>query len=115
MSTKVTSVLVCTNIDCKNRGAEAVLRGLEERLHNPEHAAVQVEPYMCFSACNNGPNVVIASKRCWFSDVQQSDLDEVVAYIDGGADIPRLREQNDPDLEEMIFEIIDAGLTNGSE
>ena len=106
--------MVCTNIDCKNRGSEAVLNGLKERL-NPDDPAIQVQPYMCFSACNNGPNVVIASKRCWFSGVQQGDLDDVASFIRGGADVPRLREQNDPDLEEMIFDIINAGLTSGSD
>ena len=115
MSTNVTTVMVCTNIDCKNRGSEAVLCGLRDRLHNPEDPAIQVQPYMCFSACNNGPNVVIASRRRWFSGVQTSDLDDVASFIRGGADIPRLREQNDPDLEEMIFEIIDAGLTSDPE
>jgi hypothetical protein len=39
-----------------------------------------------------------------------SDLDEVVSYIGGGDDIPRLKQQNDPDLEQLIFDIIDAGL-----
>ena len=115
MSSKVTTVMICMNIDCKNRGSEAVLCGLRERLNNPEDLAIQVQPYMCFSACNNGPNVIIASRRCWFSGVQKSDLDDVAAFVRGGADIPRLREQNDPDLEEMIFEIIDAGLTSGLE
>ena len=115
MSCNITTVMVCTNIDCKNRGSEAVLCGLKERLHRPDDPTVQVQPYMCFSACNSGPNVVIASRRCWFSGVQKSDLDEVAAFVRGGADIPRLREQNDPDLEEMIFEIINAGLTSDSE
>ena len=98
------------NIDCKNRGAEAVLAGLRQRLNGHDDATVEVQPYMCFSACNNGPNVVVASRRCWFSGVGPSDLDDIAAFIRGGADVPRLREENDPELEEMIFAIIDAGL-----
>ena len=104
-------VFVCINVDCKSRGANAVLNGLHDRLGDMEaRGEVEVRPYVCFSACNSGPNMVIPTKRCWYSGVTPEDLDDVVAYIKGGDDIPRLKQQNDPDLEELIFGIIDAGL-----
>lgn len=110
MNVEETEVFVCINVDCKSRGAEAVLRGLKDRLGDADAASVQVKPYVCFSACNVGPNMVIPARRCWYSGVQISDLDAVVAYIHGGEDIPRLKQQNEPDLEQLIFDIIDAGL-----
>ena len=103
------TIFVCTNIDCKNRGSQAVLEALRAQV-TTAGLPVLVKPYMCFSACNVGPNVVIASKRCWFSTVQTHDSAEIIAYIEGGADIPRLKVNNDTDLEELIFGIIDAGL-----
>lgn len=114
MGSEITRIFVCVNVDCKSRGAEAVLSGLNAKLEASSLDTCKVEPYLCFSACNSGPNVVIASKRCWFSNVQPSDLDDVVAYLQGGSDIPRLKEQNDNDLEQMIFDIIDAGLVPGA-
>jgi len=110
MDSEITEVFVCMNVDCKSRGAEAVFSALKRKLGDSMLDTCKVAPYLCFSACNIGPNVVVASKRCWFSGVQLSDLDEVVDYLRGGDDIPRLKTQNDPDLEQMIFDIIDAGL-----
>jgi (2Fe-2S) ferredoxin len=108
---EVTEVLVCINIDCKSRGAEAVIKELKENLQSTNVSSIVVKPYLCFSACNSGPNVVIPSKRCWFSGVKISDIPAIVDYLQGGADIPRLKKDNDPDLQEMIFAIIDAGLS----
>ncbi len=107
--TALSSVFVCTNIDCKNRGSQGVLDALRVQLA-AAGLPLRAEPYICFSACNIGPNVVIASKRCWFSTVQAQDCPEIVAYLEGGADIPRLKMNNEADLEELIFGIIDAGL-----
>jgi (2Fe-2S) ferredoxin len=109
IDTALSTVFVCTNIDCKNRGSKGVLDALRAQ-RAAAGLPVRVEPYICFSACNIGPNVVIASKRCWFSSVQPQDCPEIVEYIAGGADIPRLKVNNEADLEELIFGIIDAGL-----
>jgi (2Fe-2S) ferredoxin len=103
------TVFVCLNIDCKNRGSQGVLDALRVEVAEAG-LPLRVEPYICFSACNIGPNVVIASKRCWFSAVQPHDCREIVEYLQGGADIPRLKVNNEADLEELIFGIIDAGL-----
>jgi (2Fe-2S) ferredoxin len=102
-------VFVCTNIDCRNRGSDAVLAELSAKLQAANSGWV-AKPYMCFSACNNGPNLVIADKRCWLSTVKCSDLDQVIAFLNGGPDLPHLKAKNEEELEEMIFAIIDAGL-----
>lgn len=114
MNSETIEVFVCVDVDCKSRGAEAVLSGLKEKLGTSSLNTCRVEPYLCFSGCNIGPNVVVSSKRCWFSGVQPSDLDAIVDYLQGGEDIPRLKEKNAPDLEQMIFDIIDAGLIPGT-
>jgi (2Fe-2S) ferredoxin len=105
-------IFVCTNVDCRSRGSEAVLAELSAKLQAANSAWV-AKPYMCFSACNDGPNVVIASKRCWFAGVQGVDVGEIVNFLEGGPDLPRLRPQGQEELEQMIFAIIDAGLIPG--
>lgn len=109
----VKEVFVCTNIDCRNRGAEDVLNELKAKLQGAD-PPVMVKPYLCFSACNIGPNVVIPERRCWFSGVTMADVAAVADYVNGGSELPRLKEKNEPDLEEMIFAIIDAGLIPGA-
>jgi NADH:ubiquinone oxidoreductase subunit E len=102
-------VFVCTNIDCRNRGSDAVLAELSAKLQAAKSAWV-AKPYLCFSACNSGPNVVIAEKRCWLSGVKPQDIDQVIAFLNGGPELPHLKVKNDEELEEMIFAIIEAGL-----
>ncbi|MDB6084409.1 MAG: (2Fe-2S) ferredoxin protein [Gammaproteobacteria bacterium] len=103
-------VYVCMNIDCKSRGSQEMLARLQELLTEQGMSHVRPEPIMCFAACNVGPNVVIPSKRCWLSGVTKDEAGTVVGYLNGKADVTRLRMNNDPDLDKMIFEMIDAGL-----
>jgi (2Fe-2S) ferredoxin len=112
MSREKIEVFVCVNVDCKSRGAAAVMSGLQQRLETAgdDAACIEVKPYVCFSACNSGPNLVIPSRRCWYSGVTPPDLDAVADYLRGGPEVLRLRQQNDPDLEQLIFDIIEAGL-----
>ena len=52
-----TYVLVCQNADCKARGAAELLDKLSQRLK--DNGGVEVKPYMCFGACQAGPNIVV--------------------------------------------------------
>jgi len=113
MSAEDIEVFVCMNVDCKSRGAQDVLERLNERLDELGLDHIAPEPYLCFSACKHGPNMVIPSKRCWFSGVAIEDIEEIIQYLDGGAEIPRLTRNNDPGLERLIFDIMDAGLLPG--
>ncbi|TAL75502.1 MAG: (2Fe-2S) ferredoxin domain-containing protein [Burkholderiaceae bacterium] len=113
MTKEDTEVYVCMNVDCKSRGAEGVLKRLDERLEELGMDHVTLEPYLCFSACQHGPNMIIPSKRCWFSGVTEEDINDIAEYLDGGAEIPRLTEHNDAGLKKLIFDIIDAGLLPG--
>lgn len=106
-------VFVCMNVDCKSRGAEEVLEKLNSRLDELGLEHILPEPYLCFSACQHGPNVILPTKRCWLSGVSTEDVDEIIEYIGGGAEIKRLTEGNDPGLKKLIFDIMDAGLMPG--
>jgi len=106
-------VFVCMNVDCKSRGAQAVLDRLNQALEDKGLDHVVPEPYLCFSACQLGPNVIVPSRRCWMSGVSPQDIDDIVAYLDGGEEVGRLTEKSDPGLKKLIFDIIDAGLLPG--
>ena len=101
-------VLICQNVDCLARGAENVMRELEQRLSGVE--GVEVKPYMCFGACQDGPNVVIYPDRTFYSHVQPADVEEVAEHARGGPAVSRLEEGVDPALKSLIFELLDAGL-----
>ncbi len=103
-------IYVCNNIDCKNRGSEKVMRALQAEFSRPEDQAVQIHNYLCFSACNSGPNVIIPDRRCWLSAVSPDDTAAVRAVLEGQAPPAKLIEKNEPSLEAMILGLIDAGL-----
>lgn len=109
MSADPEVLYVCTNVDCRSRGSQQMIERLRVLLDERGIAAA-IEPIMCFSACNVGPNVVIPARRCWLSGVTDDKARTLVDYLQGRAQASELQAGNDPVLEQMIFELVDAGL-----
>ncbi len=101
-------VLVCQNVDCLARGAGKLLTKLEERL--APGGCCEVKPYMCFGACQDGPNIVLYPERVWYAGVQESDVEAIAQHAEGGPRVERLENAVDPSLKTLIFELLDAGL-----
>jgi hypothetical protein len=49
------------------------------------------------------------------SGVTEDKVDAVVSFVKSGTDVSALQAQNDPVLDEMIFQMIDAGLLEKAE
>ena len=75
-------VLVCQNVDCLARGAGKLLTQLEEQLGPTE--SCEVKPYMCFGACQDGPNIVLYPERVWYAGVKEGDVEAIAAHAKGG-------------------------------
>jgi NADH-quinone oxidoreductase subunit F len=103
-------LLVCINVDCKARGSEAVLAAVHERVDGRTDNAIEVTAYPCFGGCDFGPNVVLYPTKVFYSGVTPADVDEIVAHLDGGEKVERLTGKVDEMTEELIFELLDAGL-----
>ncbi len=103
-----TYVLVCQNADCKARGAAELLTKLGADLKSAE--GVEVKPYMCFGACQCGPNIVMYPSKTWYCNVKQADVADIEAHARGGAPVERLTHGVDPSLQDLIFQLLDAGL-----
>jgi (2Fe-2S) ferredoxin len=113
MLTEDVEVYVCLNVDCKSRGSKEVMDYFLERLDELEIDHITPEPYLCFSACQYGPNLIIPSKRAWLSGVTKEDVDKIIEYIQDDANVDHLIENSEPRLKKLIFDIIDAGLLPG--
>jgi (2Fe-2S) ferredoxin len=103
-----TYVLVCQNADCKARGAVELLEKLGQSLKGAE--GVEVKPYMCFGACQAGPNIVVYPGKTWYCGVKSSDVEEIANHAKGGPAVERLTHGVDPSLKDLIFQLLDAGL-----
>lgn len=103
-----TYVLVCQNADCKARGSAELLDKLGKSVQGDEN--VEVKPYMCFGACQAGPNIVVYPSKTWYCNVKSSDVEEIAEHAKGGAPVERLTQGVDPSLQDLIFQLLDAGL-----
>ena len=101
--------LVCQNVDCKTRGAEQLLIELQKRVAAKGISDVEVKPYMCFGACQEGPNIVLYPEKSWYAGVKPEDLDDIVGHIAGGPHVQRL-DTIDPSLKELIYQLLDTGI-----
>ena len=97
--------LVCQNIDCKSRGSEQVMSELQKRITEKGLSDVEVKPYMCFGACQDGPNVVLYPEKNWYAKVKVEDLDDITAHLAGGPHVQRL-DTIDSSLKELIYQLL---------
>jgi (2Fe-2S) ferredoxin len=104
-------VLVCNNVDCLGRGGQKVFEALRDHVAAAGLAdRVEVTQYPCFGGCDYGPNVVVFPAKAFYSGVKPTDVAEIAAHASGGPRVERLTGQVDPQVEELIFDLLDAGL-----
>jgi len=108
-SKEINTCLVCTNIDCASRGSQAILDELRERLQSAG-SGVNVKSYLCFGACQDGPNMVLYPEGTWYMGVKQDDVPDIVAHVLGGEPVARLTERVDPALRDLILDILESGM-----
>ena len=108
-SEEIRTCLICTNIDCATRGSQAILNGIQEGLDAAE-SVVTVKPYLCFGACQDGPNLVLYPEGTWYMNVKVGDVPEIVEHILGGEPVARLTERVDPALRDLILDILESGM-----
>jgi (2Fe-2S) ferredoxin len=103
------SCLVCQNIDCKSRGSDPLMAELQKRIEAKGLKDVEVKPYMCFGACQEGPNIVVYPEKSWYAHVKPEDLDDIVEHLAGGPHVQRL-DTIDSSLKELIYQLLDTGV-----
>jgi (2Fe-2S) ferredoxin len=108
-SEEIHTCLVCHNIDCKSRGSVEIGEDIAQQLTEAD-SPVQVKPYLCFGACQEGPNIVLYPEGTWYMGVKAGDAKEIAQHIMGGPVVERLTAKVDPALRDLILEILDSGI-----
>jgi (2Fe-2S) ferredoxin len=106
---EIRTCLVCTNVDCAARGSKELLEQFKGKL-DEAGSPIEVKSYLCFGACQDGPNIVLYPEGTWYMGVQQTDVDEIVQHMLGGEPVTRLTERVDPGLRDLILEILESGM-----
>jgi (2Fe-2S) ferredoxin len=101
-------VLVCQNVDCMQRGSGVMLEKLKEKLK--DSTDIEVKSYLCFGACQQGPNIVLYPQKVWYCGVKDADLDDIANSANGGPVVERLTQGIDPSLKDLVCQVLDAGL-----
>ena len=103
-------VLACNNVDCLRRGGQPVFEALRDRVAAVAPDIAEGTQYPCFGGCEYGPNVVVYPAKHFYSGVKPEDVEDIVAQLASGGAVDRLVGQVDRQIEELIFELLDAGL-----
>ena len=102
---------VCVNMDCAMRGSEAV-RDRLRAIVDETGADVEVNDYICFAACEQGPNLLIEHERAFYSEVGPEHAQAIVAHAEGGEPVEAI-DRSDSFLAKKIFNMLDAGFKPG--
>lgn len=104
---------MCVNVDCEERGSPDVLAAFLERRDAGAMDGVDVRDYICFSACEKGPNVVCVEDQVWYCGVEPGDVDEIIDALRSGTTVERLTRGTDRITRNLIFSVLEAGLLPG--
>jgi len=99
---------VCQNVECKIRGSEKLMKELADEVA-ARCLDAEVKPYLCFGACESGPNIVLHPRKTWYTGVKSEDLPEILDSIGGGPTVSRL-DTIDASLKKMIYSLLDTGV-----
>ena len=102
---------VCEGGDCTEKGSGDIHDKLRELIaeFDPNEEKIRVRRYPCFGGCEHGINVTLFPDKIFYSKVTEADLPEIIGHImNGGEPVRRLTGQVEPDVEEIIWEMLDS-------
>jgi (2Fe-2S) ferredoxin len=102
---------VCVNVDCQLRGSEQVRDRLEQLIEERD-LDIDVNEYICFAACEEGPNLLVEHTRTFCSGVGVEDAEALLDHACGGPRVEGI-DRTDSFLARKIFNILDAGFRPG--
>lgn len=103
---------VCVNIDCKLRGSEK-LRDALTGIAEDEDSEIEINDYVCFAACEEGPNILVEHTRTFYSGVEEKHLEELFQHAAGRGDPVADIDRSDSFIARKIFNLLDAGMRPG--
>lgn len=104
-------IYVCEGGDCTERGSGDIHDQLKQVLdeRDPREEKVRLRRYPCFGGCECGINVTVFPDRVFYSEVTKKDLPDLVEHVlDGGEPVARLTGKVKPDVEQMVWEMLES-------
>lgn len=111
LSSEERIIHVCVNVDCAMRGSEAVRDRLRQ-VAADVGSDVEINDYICFAACEQGPNLLIEHRRAFYSDIDPTHAEAIIAHADGGDPVESI-DRSGSFIARKIFNMLDAGFKPG--
>jgi (2Fe-2S) ferredoxin len=102
---------VCVNTDCAMNGSEAI-RDRLRAVVDDTNSDLEINDYVCFAACEQGPNLLIEHTRAFYSEVKPEDAEAIIAHAEGGPPVEAI-DRSDSFIARKIFNMLDAGFKPG--
>lgn len=84
-------VLVCTGNHCLQRGTNPVINRLRfELMRRKMNVNIHLNTCGTIDLCDIGPNMVIYPDNIVYSGVKESDIPDIIAFLQGGPVVERL-------------------------
>ncbi len=97
-------IFVCQGSNCRRNGAPELMERLQQEWSHDE--VFEITRYLCFGACAATPNVVVLPDRLWYSFVLPEYVEDVVAAIRRGEEVPGLANHVRADVREAVFQAL---------
>ncbi|MBS1691507.1 MAG: (2Fe-2S) ferredoxin domain-containing protein [Actinobacteria bacterium] len=111
LSSEERIIHICVNVDCTMRGSEAVRDRLRQ-VAADVGSDVEINDYICFAACEQGPNLLIEHRRAFYSDIDPTHAEAIIAHADGGDPVESI-DRSGSFIARKIFNMLDAGFKPG--
>ena len=103
---------MCVNDWCALGGSRDFRDTLRERLASAS-SPVPVKEWNCFGFCQKAPNIVLYPQGAWYTGVQPTDLDDILAHILGDDPSEALAARVNPKLHAILLHFLDHCFRSG--
>lgn len=108
-------VLVCTGSHCLQKGTNPVLNRLRfELMRRKLNVKVHLNTCGSIDLCDIGPNMVVYPDNIVYSNIQESDIPDIVKFFQGGPVVERLILDPGTPAEKQRQEFFAALQSNGN-
>ena len=104
-------VYVCEGGDCSEKGSVELHNELKTLFESRDPKKLnKLRKYPCFGGCEHGINIALFPDRIFYSKMTREDLDALVKHVcDDGPELKEKRGVVAPDVENIVWELLDTG------
>ena len=111
MDEKPRLVYVCEGGDCSEKGSVELHNELKTLMASKDpDKRNRLRKYPCFGGCEHGINLALYPDKVFYSKITRQDLNALAEHLcDDGPELKDKRGIVPPDVENIVWELLDTG------